>query len=171
MKHLTSSLVFLLIFSGICGCAHYRLGDPQRELLHEQPTIWIVPVLLNDVVADAAIALNRELRERAIRDASLKLVESEANADYVLRVTIEKRSRKSLARRSNDTGLSDVLSLDIVCSYELDKSNGDVVKKGEVESDGQVFRSAGFNESARQRVPSMLRDLADDILQDAFLDW
>ncbi len=171
MKFLTRSFWVAIVFFAVAGCGHYQLGRPSHSKGNEPIQVWIAPVMMEEVIAEVAIPLNRELREQVVRNRSLRLVESRQAADKQLWVTVTSRERNSLARRSKDTGLSDVLRLELIAVYSLKSSDSTVSKSGEVSVEGQVFRDPGFNESARQRMPAMLRDLADDILQEAFLDW
>jgi len=171
MQFLTRFVYPFVCLAILGGCSHYQLGRAGQQLNPAVTRVWIAPVIMKEVIAGVAVPLNRELREQVIRDPAIRLVESKDEADVLLHVSVEQRQRESLARRSNDTGLSDVLRLEIVVSYEVLASDGKPLKQGEVSEEGQVFRDAGFNESARQRIPSMLRDLADDILQEAFMDW
>ena len=173
MKVITHKLVLLLAFLSLSACSHYQAGRPGWDGdTHTRERIWIAPVKMEEIIADVAIPLNRELREQVIRNRRFVLVEDASIADVELWTTIESRERESLARRSDDTGLSDVLRFDLFASYQLRPTGtGEALKEGEVIVEGQLFRDAGFNESARQRLPSMLRDLADDILQEAFMDW
>lgn len=174
MKFLTKCVVLICALLALSSCGHYQLGRVRSAPNATQvPRVWIAPVVVEEAIADVALPLNRELRENVIRNRALKLVESKGHADVHLRVTLLSRERDSLARRSDDTGLSDVLRLELFAAYELVDSNhpGTMIRHGKVSVEGQVFRDAGFNESARQRIPAMLRDLADDILQEAFLDW
>jgi hypothetical protein len=153
----------------VTSCSHYRMGSPGETTV--PLSIWIEPIMMEDSVSGVAVPLNRELREAVIREGTYRLSGDPAHADRFLKITIAKRERESLARHSDDTGLSDVLSLELFAKYLVSDANDRVVKTGEVSVEGQVFRSSGFGESSRQRLPSMLRDLADDILQDSLLSW
>lgn len=158
-----------MIVGLVTSCNHYRMGSPGETSV--PLTIWIEPIVMEESVSDVAIPLNRELREAVIRDGSYRLSGNPAKADRFLKITITARERESLARHSDDTGLSDVLSMELFATYLVTDANDLVLKTGEVSVEGQVFRSSGFSESSRQRLPSMLRDLADDILQDSLLSW
>jgi hypothetical protein len=158
-----------LMFGLATSCSHYRMGSPNETTV--PLSIWIEPIVLEESVSGVAIPLNRELREAVIRLSFSRLSKDSAHADRILKITITERQRESLARRSDDTGLSDVLSLKLTAKYVVSDANGLTLKNGEVSVEGQVFRSSGFGESSRQRLPSMLRNLADDILQDSLLNW
>ena len=159
----------ILCLGLVSACSHYRMGSPGKN---EAPlSVWIEPVIMDESVAGVAVPLNRELREAVIRDGSFRLSSDASRADRILRVTITRRERESLARHSDDTGLSDILSLELYAEYEASDHDGNILKTGEVSVEGQIFREAGFGESSRQRLVSMLRDLADDILHDSLLSW
>ena len=162
-------LLLVLLSALAPACSHYKLGkpgDPSAPVL-----VWIDPVVLEVPLSGVAIPLNRELREAVIRNGSLMLAGSADEADRVIRVSVSERQRESLARRSTDTGLSDDLSLELVADFELVNEWGEVLEEGRISVTGQIFRDVGFGESTRQRMPAMLRDLANDILQASFLDW
>ena len=159
----------MLCFGLISACSHYRMGSPGEN---EAPlSVWIEPIVMEEAVAGVAVPLNRELREAVIRDGSFRLSRDVSRADRILRVAITRRGRESLARHSDDTGLSDILSLELYAEYAVSDPGGVILKTGEITVEGQVFREAGFGESSRQRLVSMLRDLADDILHDSLLSW
>lgn len=169
---MTSFRIFcVLLWVGLTtiSCSHYQWGSPNQEPI--PLSVWIEPIVMEESVSGVAVPLNRELREAVIRDGAFRLSGDVSEADRVLRVTITRRERESLARHSGDTGLSDILSLEYYADYEVSDARSEVLKTGEVMVEGQVFRSAGFGESARQRQVSMLRDLADDILHDSLLSW
>lgn len=168
MSILRVVILSIVTIGALASCSHYRLGSPGEKI--DSLMIWIEPVVMQDSVSGVAISLNRELRESVIRGGHFQMAGSKDHADRILSVVIVRGERESLAR-SNDTGLSDVIRVELFAEYDLFDSNGECVKTGRVSIDGQVFRSSGFIESSRQRLPSMLRDLADDILQDSILIW
>ena len=168
---MTSLRIFcVVLWIGLASsCSHYQLGSPNQERI--QLSVWIEPVVMEESVSGVAVPLNRELREAVIRDGAFRLSSDASGADRVIRVTIVRRERESLARHSDDTGLSDILSLEYYADYEVSDAQGEALKTGTIMVEGQVFRTAGFGESARQRQVSMIRELADDILHDSLLSW
>lgn len=172
MKPLTRSwLPVIALLTVLSGCSHYQMGRPGIDPNAPRITVWIAPVLMETAVPDVLIPLQRELREQVIRNTAMRLVEATDNADAELHIVVNELSRQSLARRSDDTGLSDVLRMELTATYQLKTSGGLVSRSGVIHAEGPIFRDAGFQESARQRTPAIVKDLADEILQDAFLGW
>lgn len=163
---LTAVVLLVLLTS---SCSHYQLGtsSPSGEKLR----VWVDPILVEEAISGVAIPLNRELREAIIRSRLHDLPSQRESADQILKVVLKKQERVSLARRTEDTGLSDVLGLTFVCQYELIRRDAEVLRSGELEVSGQIFRQAGFIESSRQTTPILLRELADDILHASVLNW
>ncbi|MCG8528315.1 MAG: hypothetical protein MI748_18180 [Opitutales bacterium] len=168
MHQLTKSFIVIWLMVAV-GCSHYQVGRPNSQF--EGNRVWIDPISMDVALADVSITLNRELRESILRNGSLNLAHSRETAHHVLKVTVKDRERESLARRSSDTGLSDVLRVEIFAEYHLLDSNEKVIREDEVSVVGQVFRELGFQESSQQRLSSMMRDLAEDITASAFTVW
>lgn len=164
-------LPMLALSTLLNSCNHYQMGRPGVDATAAPVRVWIAPVIMDAVVADVLVPLQRELREEVIRNPSMQLVNSPKRADAHLHVVVEQLRRETLARRSDDTGLADVMQLELVLRYELRAAEGQVTREGVVNAGGPIFRDAGFAESARQRLPAILNELARDILQAAFFDW
>ncbi len=92
-------------------------------------------------------------------------------ADSLLKVSITEQARDSLARVSDDTGLSDVLSVEIIANYVLENTSGDTLREGERVARGQILRDEGFAESFRQTTPALAKSLAEGVIQNAFVTW
>jgi hypothetical protein len=153
----------------ILGCSSYRLGHPGEQW--QGRTIWVDPVILDEALTDLAVPLNRELREAILRSGQQRIAGDRHSADGILSVTIERRTRRALASMAIDTGRADVMQVELAVRYELRSSDGLLLKEGVCEARGQVFREDGFSESLRQRMPSLVRSLARDVLQAALLHW
>ncbi|MEQ9825550.1 MAG: hypothetical protein ABQ298_14285 [Puniceicoccaceae bacterium] len=164
-------LPMLALSTLLNACSHYQMGRPGVDATSAPVRVWIAPVIMDAVVADVMVPLQRELREQVIRNPSMQLVNSPGLADARLHVIVDQLLRETLARRSDDTGLADVMRLELVLRYELEDAEGQVTREGVVDAGGPIFREAGFAESARQRLPAILNELARDILQEAFFDW
>jgi hypothetical protein len=150
------------------GCTNYQLGRPNAPL---QERIWVLPVKFEVSIADMAVPLNREIREALIGNTAYVLASSRDQADFLLETVVVDRAKTTLARRSDDSGLSDVLGVELAVRFDLKNRQGDSIKTGSIAVRGQLFRDEGFSESSRQRMPSMVRDLAREIVQAAFVAW
>lgn len=166
LKHTAVVLLVLLASS----CSHYQLGNSSQGG-EQKLRVWVDPILVEEAISSVAIPLNRELREAIIRSRLYDLSPRRELADRIFKVVLKKQERVSLARRPDDTGLSDVLGLTLVCQYVLFDSDAEVLRTGELEVSGQIFRESGFIESSRQTKPIFLKELADDILHASVLNW
>jgi hypothetical protein len=96
---LLSSVLCLLC---LAGCAGYQLGTAASPRF---ATLFVAPVGSDVILPQARAELTTRLREAFIRDGRVRLAESAAEADAVLRVTIASYGRDVVVSRTDDTGL------------------------------------------------------------------
>jgi len=133
--------------------------------------VYVEPVIMEVAIPEFQVIFSRELRNAIIATGSYKVSDNRSVADAVLQVSITEQTRDSLARVSGDTGLSDVLSVEIYANYALEGTGGNTLSEGDSLVRGQILRNNGFAESFRQTTPSLAKSLAEDVVQSAFLSW
>ncbi len=87
----------------LTGCAGYRLGTGTAQKF---TTLFIAPVTTEALIPQARELVTTQLREAFIRDGRVALVNSPAQADAVLQVSLTGYDRIVAVSRQDDTGLA-----------------------------------------------------------------
>ena len=122
MRVLTSGsmrlLAAVLLLAGLClaGCSHYQLGTGAEPKFR---TLYIEPVANKTMLPQSRALLSTQLREAFVRDARVALVNSSAEAQATLTVTITEYRREVRAVRQDDTGLARKFDLTLTASCTL----------------------------------------------------
>ena len=97
------ALLFLstiLVLGLLSGCANYQLGSP-AEIPFK--SLYIKPATNHSFAPQAQPIISAQLRETFIRDARVRLVAHEQDAEAVLYVDLAEYDSNAAARNSNDT--------------------------------------------------------------------
>lgn len=122
-------------------------------------------------IPEFQVIFTREVRNAVIGSGIYGVTNSRSEADSILKISIMEQTRDSLARVSDDTGLSDVLSVEILANYVLENRSGDTLREGDQIVRGQILREEGFAESFRQTTPALATSLANRVVENAFVTW
>lgn len=122
-------------------------------------------------IPEFQVIFTREVRNAVIGSGIYGVTNSRSEADTILKISIMEQTRDSLARVSDDTGLSDVLSVEILANYVLENRSGDTLREGDQIVRGQILREEGFAESFRQTTPALATSLANRVVENAFVTW
>ncbi len=97
--------VLCLLSAVLCcsGCAGYRLGTATAPGFS---TLFIVPVASETLIPQAQALVTTQLRDAFARDGRVTLVNSAADADAVLQVTLTGYDREVAVSQQDDTGLA-----------------------------------------------------------------
>ncbi|HMD59900.1 MAG TPA: LPS assembly lipoprotein LptE [Opitutaceae bacterium] len=134
----------LLAFAFLAqGCANYRLGsgaDPSFSTLYIEPAKNKTPLAQSQATVSALI------REAFVRDGRVTVVDSSADADATLEVTLENYRRENAANREDDVGLARKFTLRLKASCRLrDNRTGRMLFDGRiVEVQREAFTDNGL---------------------------
>lgn len=103
LRILLAALCSLCSVLGFSGCANYQLGAGGTTKFS---TLFIAPVASEALIPQAQVLVTTQLREAFSRDGRLRLVNSAADADAVLQVTLTSYDREVSVSRQTDTGLA-----------------------------------------------------------------
>jgi len=134
-------LCTLLLLGLVSGCAHYQLGTEGKLAFH---TLYIAPVENKAKLPQAVAVVTNQLREAFIHDGRVTVVDSPAEADATLTVTLATYSRGVTTARPDDTGLARKFNLDLVASCTLidNRSNTALFEGRLVDAQQQIFSTA-----------------------------
>jgi outer membrane lipopolysaccharide assembly protein LptE/RlpB len=165
-------LLWLLLGAvlGLAGCSHYRLGTeaaPRFATLH-------VTVVKSDVLLPQAQAVaTTEIREAFLKDGRVRLVDSAAEADATLTLTLESFGRAVAVVRPDDTGLARRFDLTLTARATLtdQRARQDLfagrlltVKRGAFTDSGQI-------QSEYQTLPLLAQQLAEQAVKATLDVW
>ena len=98
------------------GCAAYRLGAGPAPSFE---TLYIGASKNKTAIPQSQVVLSTMLREAFIRDGRVTVVDSAADADATLEVTLVKYIRSNAANREDDFGLARKFTLKLTASCRL----------------------------------------------------
>lgn len=160
----------LLLLLGLTGCSHYQLGTEGKLAFN---TLYVEPVANKTLLPQAQTITSTQLREAFNLDARVTLVNSPADADATLSVTITDYRREVAAAREDDTGLARKFSLSLTASCNLhDNRQGKALfEKRLVTVRRDAFTDSGQLQSEYQDLPLLADDLAKKIAHAVLDVW
>jgi hypothetical protein len=125
------------------GCANYRLGTGSDPLF---ATLYIEPAKNKTTLAQPQALVSTMIREAFIRDGRVTVVDSSAEADATLEVTLVNYNRLNAANREDDVGLARKFTLHLRASCRLrDNRSGRMLFDGRiVEVQREAFTDNGL---------------------------
>jgi Lipopolysaccharide-assembly len=126
------------------GCAHYRMGAGPAPSF---ATLYIEPSKNKTTVPQSQALVSTMLREAFIRDGRVEVVDSSADADATLEVTLVKYRRDNAANREDDVGLARKFTIKLTASCNLrDNRTGRMLFDGRlVEVQREAFTDNGLS--------------------------
>lgn len=137
-KLLLCAFLALGLFS---GCAHYQLGTEGKLAFH---TLYIAPVENRAKLPQAVAIVSTQLREAFLKDGRVTLVNSPADADATLTVSLSHYGRDVTTSRPDDTGLARKfnLNLNAVCTLRDNRGGTLLFDKRPINAEQQIFATA-----------------------------
>jgi hypothetical protein len=135
----------LLLFAAFLaqGCSHYQMGaGPATSFA----SIYIEPAKNKTTLAQSRELVSTMVREAFIRDGRVEVVDSRADADATLEVTLVKYRRDNAANREDDNGLARKFTLRLTASCSLrDNRSGRMLFDGRmIEVQREAFTDNGL---------------------------
>lgn len=160
----------LSVLLGLAGCAHYELGTEGKLTF---ATLYVAPVANKTLLPQAQAIVSTQLREAFIKDARVTLVDSPAEADATLSVTINDYHREMTAAREDDTGLARkfALTLGTTCTLRDNRSGKELFAKRPVSVQRDAYTDSGQLQSEYQTLPLLADALAQKISHTVLDVW
>ncbi len=151
------------------GCSHYQLGTGSALAFH---TLYIEPVANKTMLPQAREIVSTRLRDAFARDGRVTLVDSSAEADATLAVTLVDYHRDVAAVREGDTGLARKFDLTLGVDCTLRQRDGTVLfQNRRVNAQREAFTDSGQLQAEYQAVPLLADVLATKITHTALDGW
>ena len=170
MTRRISVFSLLVVALGLTGCAHYQLGTDGKLAF---TTLYVAPVANKTLLPQAEAIVSTQLREAFIRDARVVLVNSAAEAEATLSVTINDYHREMTAAREDDTGLARkfALTLGTTCTLRDTRSGKVLFADRAVAVKRDAFTDSGQLQSEYQTLPLLAEALAQKIAHSVLDVW
>ena len=162
MRPRISLFCLLTALVALTGCANYRLGTDGKLAF---TTLYVEPVANKTLLPQSQAIVSTQLREALLRDGRVTLVNSAAEADATLTVTIKDYRREMTAAREDDTGLARkfALTLGTVCTLRDNRSGQDLFKGRVIAVHRDAFTDSGQLQSEYQTLPLLAEAMAQKI--------
>ncbi|MBI2511101.1 MAG: hypothetical protein HYV96_03935 [Opitutae bacterium] len=167
---LAALLSFVALALGLVSCANYRLGtgaEPRFQTLH-------VSVAKSETLLPQAVALvTTQVREAFLKDGRVRLVDSSAEADAELTLTLEDYHREQTVARADDTGLARRYDLILQARATLtDRRDKKIVFANQpLRATRGAFTDSGQLQSEYQALPLLAEQLAERTLHAVLDTW
>lgn len=168
----------ILVLGLLSGCANYQLGS-SAEIPFK--SLYIKPATNHSFAPQAQPIISAQLRETFIRDARVKLVAHEQDADAVLYVDLTEYDSNAAARNSNDTVRANSFNIRLSAEISLyDQHKGSylfqeraihastIAYTGNPQTEGDII---SYQQSERQAMPLLARELARQITDEVLSPW
>lgn len=160
----------LAVVLGLTGCAHYQLGTEGKLAFS---TLYVAPVANKTLLPQAQAIVSTQLRDAFNKDGRVTLVNSAAEADATLTVTIKDYHREMTVAREDDTGLARkfALTLGTVCTLHDNRAGKDLFTKRTVSVHRDAFTDSGQLQAEYQVLPLLADSLAQKISHTVLDVW
>jgi len=170
-------LVALFSFGLFAGCAHYQLGTEGKLSFH---TLYLAPVENKAKVPQSVAVVSTQIREAFIHDGRVTVVDSPAEADATLTVSLSQYGRDVTSARTDDTGLARKFSLNLtaICTLSDNRSGKTLFDKRAIAAEQQIFTTAtplqtdsNQLQAEYQALPLLAASLAQKVAHAALDVW
>ncbi len=163
------------------GCANYQLGTSAVQTFG---TLYIAPAQNKTSVPQSQALVSTLVREAFIRDGRVSVVDSKAEADATLEVTLVGYRRQNAGNREDDNGLARKFTLHLTASVSLrdNRSGRMLFEARQVEVTREAFTDNGLGnvpfgtsndqlQSEYNTLPLLGQSLADKVTHAVLDVW
>jgi hypothetical protein len=163
-------LAFLGLGLLLAGCSHYQLGTGTSAKF---TTLFIAPVASTALIPQAQSVVTTQIRDAFLKDGRVRLVNSAAEADAVLTLTLVRYERTLAVSLPTDTGLGRRFDITLEARATLSDQRGSAVyftdrplvaKRG-------AFADSGSVPAEYQLLPLLAEQLAGEAVHAALDVW
>ena len=167
---LTAVLCLLNATFSLTGCAGYQMGTGSAAKF---TTLFIAPISSQALIPQAQALVTTQLREAFIHDGRIRLVNSAAEADAVLSVTLAAYNRSVAVARPDDTGLARRFDVTLQAKATLtdNRTKQAYFTARPLEAKRGVFTDSGLVPSEYQALPLLAELLATEAVHATLDSW
>jgi hypothetical protein len=170
LRNLSLCLGLLVGLLGVSGCSSYRLGTGSEPKF---ATLYISPVVSEALLPQARPLVTGALREAFIKDGRVTLVDSAAEADAVLEVSLARYDRAIAVARPEDTGLARRFDVTLEARATLtdNRTKTAYFTRRQLDAKRGVFPDSGLVPSEYQALPLLAEQLANEAVHAVLDTW
>ena len=171
LRLLALPFAFVLLGAALLtGCSHYRLGTGQNLAFQ---TLYVAPVENKTMLPQAVALVSTALRDEFLRDGRVTLVNSSAEADATLTLTLSDYHRDVATVRPGDTGLARTFTLTLGATATLhdNRAGRDLFTRRPLDAGRDAYTDSGQLQSEYQSLPLLAGALAKKISHAALDVW
>jgi hypothetical protein len=170
IRRLILAAAVVLLPAFVSSCANYQLGTGSKPVFR---TLYIAPAANKTLLPQAQALLSSRIRETFARDGRVQLVNSAAEADATLALTIDSYRREIAAVREGDTGLARKfnLTLGATCTLRDNRAARPIFENRALSVVREAFTDGGQLQSEYQALPLLADALAAKVLHAALDVW
>jgi hypothetical protein len=152
------------------GCAGYQLGAGSQPRF---ATLFIAPVKTETLIPQARELVTTQLRQTFLRDGRVRLVDSAAQADAVLQVTLTGYDRSVAVTRQDDTGLARRFDVTLRAHATLTdtRSRQPLFSDRPLAARRGIFTDSGLVNAEYQGLPLLAEQLAREATHAVLDTW
>lgn len=168
-----SSVLCLCLLSlafGLAGCAGYQLGTGAAPKF---ATLYVAPIKAQALVPQSQVLVTTEIREAFIRDGRVTLVDSAAEAEAVLEVSLTGYNREVAVSRPDDTGLARRFDVTLEARATLtdNRTKQALFSQRRLEARRGVFTDSGLVPAEYQTLSLLAEQIARDAVHATLDVW
>ncbi len=170
MKRTTTLFCGLALLWLLGGCAHYGLGTDGKLTFQ---TLYVEPIANKTVLPQAHAVVSSALREEFLRNGRVTLVNSAAEADATVSVTLVDYHREVATVRPGDTGLARAFALTLGAAVTLkDNRTGKILfEKRPVKTVRDAYTDGGQLQAEYQTLPLLAETLGRQVAHTVLDVW
>jgi hypothetical protein len=170
MTRLSSVLCLLSSVLCLAGCAGYQLGTDTQPKFTK---LFIAPVTTEALIPQARELVTTQLREAFIKDGRVTLVDSPAEAEAVLQISLTGYDRAVAVSRQDDTGLARRFDVSLRAHATLtdERTKQALFVQRPLAAKRGVFTDRGLVPSEYQALPLLAEQLANEARHAVLDTW
>jgi hypothetical protein len=163
-------LGLLAVSLSFTGCAGYQLGTGAQQKF---TTIFIAPVTTEALIPQARELVTTQLRAAFLKDGRIRLVDSPAEAEAVLQVSLTGYDRAVAVSRQDDTGLARRFDVALRAQATLtnERAKEAFFVRRPLTAKRGVFTDSGLVPSEYQALPLLAEQLAGEVVHAVLDTW
>jgi hypothetical protein len=167
---LASALCLLTSAFCLTGCAGYQLGTGAQQKF---TTIFIAPVTTEALIPQARELVTTQLREAFMKDGRVRIVDSPAEAEAMLQVSLSGYDRTVAVSRQDDTGLARRFDVALRAHATLtnERTKEAFFVRRPLTAKRGVFTDSGLIPSEYQALPLLAEQLASEVAHTVLDTW
>lgn len=167
------SPVLLLLSAALAfflgACSNYRLGTGAKLAFN---TLYIAPVQSETLLPQSRALIGAQLRETFLRDGRITLVNTAAEAEATLSLTLKSFNRRATVAKASDAGLGRKFDLSLATTCDLALRDGTkLLDQRPITVSREDYTDLGQIQAEYEMVPVIAEKLATEVSHAVLDTW